>query len=80
VIEMNLPPENRPEWTTFIQWKGTDLCMDFWCPECGHHTHFDGFFAYHVQCSNCEARFEMPTDLPVKKVEKAEGQMVLFGD
>ena len=33
---------------TFIQWKGTDLCMDFYCPECGDHSHFDGEFAYSI--------------------------------
>lgn len=29
----------------FIQWKGTDVCMDFHC-ECGVHMHFDGDFAF----------------------------------
>src|SRR6266446_614433 len=25
------------DWTTFIQWKGTDVCMDWYCPLCGNH-------------------------------------------
>jgi uncharacterized protein (DUF983 family) len=65
---MRLPPENRPTWTTYIQWKGTDLCMDFWCPECGEHSHFDGFWAHHIECSVCKAIFKMPTDVPVERV------------
>ena len=77
---MKLPRENRPEWTTNVQWKSTDLCMDFWCPECGEYTHFTGLFGYYVQCGSCETRFEMPTDLALKKVEKQEGQMTLFED
>ena len=56
-------------WTTFIQWKGTDLCMDFNCPDCGEHSHFDGMFAYAIQCPFCEAFFEMPSDVPLKKLD-----------
>lgn len=43
----------------FIQWKGTDVCMDFYC-ECGAHCHFDGYFAYVVKCPHCEIVYEMP--------------------
>jgi len=43
----------------FIQWKGTDVCMDFHC-ECGEHNHFDGDFAYVVQCAACGQEWEMP--------------------
>lgn len=45
--------------SAFIQWKGTDVCMDFYC-ECGAHCHFDGDFAYTVKCPHCETVFEMP--------------------
>jgi hypothetical protein len=43
----------------FIQWKGTDVCMDFHCA-CGEHCHFDGDFAYAVQCPHCATVWEMP--------------------
>lgn len=36
----------------FIQWKGTDVCMDIHCA-CGHQSHFDGEFAYRVKCPKC---------------------------
>jgi uncharacterized protein (DUF983 family) len=54
---------------TFIQWKGTDICMDFWCPECGAQSHFDGMFGYAIKCSDCGSFFEMPTDVQVKKLD-----------
>lgn len=54
--------------TTFIQWKGTDLCMDFWCPECACQSHLDGMFAYAIRCDGCDSYFEMPTDAPVKRL------------
>lgn len=44
----------------FIQWKGTDVCMDFWC-DCGAEGHFDGDFAYVVKCPACDQEWEMPT-------------------
>jgi hypothetical protein len=42
----------------FIQWKGTDVCMDFHCP-CGHMGHVDDDFAYYVRCQGCGAVYEM---------------------
>lgn len=56
--------------TTFIQWKGTNLCMDFYCPDCNYHSHFDGMFGYVIECPNCHEKFEMPTDVAVKKVDE----------
>lgn len=50
----------------FIQWKGTDVCFDFFC-ECGSVGHFDGFFAYQFRCGNCQQVWAMPfTVFPVK--------------
>jgi len=39
---------------TFIQWKGTSVCMDIHCP-CGAHSHLDEEFAYHFKCAKCGA-------------------------
>jgi hypothetical protein len=50
----------------FIQWKGTDVCMDFHC-ECGAHNHFDGYFAYAVKCPHCGTIWEMPHYLKPRK-------------
>jgi phage FluMu protein Com len=37
----------------WIQWKGTDVCMDVYC-KCGEHFHIDADFAYHVKCPECK--------------------------
>jgi hypothetical protein len=36
----------------WIQWKGTNVCMDIHC-KCGEMTHVDNDFAYHVKCCKC---------------------------
>jgi hypothetical protein len=38
----------------WIQWKGTEVCLDFHCT-CGYHGHFDGDFAYYLKCGKCGA-------------------------
>jgi hypothetical protein len=56
--------------STFVQWKGTDLCMDLNC-ECGCHSHTDSYFGYHAECPSCHAVYEMPTDLALVRVASA---------
>lgn len=68
---------DEAKFTTFIQWKGTDLCMDFWCPKCGEHSHFDGDFAYAIRCPHCRTRFRMPTDVPVVEMTEDEDELTL---
>lgn len=55
----------------FIQWKGTDVCMDFEC-SCGHGNHYDGFFAQFVQCSSCNAVFQLGTQVRAFRLEGRE--------
>jgi hypothetical protein len=59
---------NIEEPHAFIQWKGTDVCMDFWC-ECGAHLHFDGDFAYAVRCPHCKTIWQMPSRLFPRKAD-----------
>lgn len=33
----------------WIQWKGTEVCIDLYCP-CGHHGHVDAEFFYTYRC------------------------------
>jgi hypothetical protein len=42
----------------WIQWKGTDVCIDIYC-ECGDHGHVDDEFFYHYQCHACGRRYEV---------------------
>lgn len=60
--------DNLERPNAFIQWKGTDVCMDFHC-ECGTNCHFDGFFAYAVKCQHCETIWEMPFNVFPRKAE-----------
>ena len=61
-------PTGDPPAEAFIQWKGTDVCFDFWCP-CGGGGHFDGYFAYTVKCSDCGAVYEMPSHVYPRRIE-----------
>lgn len=52
----------------FIQWKGTDVCMDFHC-DCGAWHHIDAFFVYAVRCT-CGQLWEMPHTVRPLKIEE----------
>ena len=54
--------------TMFIQWKGTDLCMDLYCP-CGDGPHIDSEFAYYVECG-CGKVYQMGTQVLARLVDK----------
>lgn len=59
LFDVDTSPE-RPY--TFIQWKGTDVCLDFHC-RCGASGHFDGDFAYNLRCTVCDTVWNMPIHL-----------------
>lgn len=52
---------------TFVQWKGTAVCMDFRC-KCSHHMHFDCEFLYFVRCSACKTDFILGSQVKVIEV------------
>lgn len=53
----------------WIQWKGTDVCMDVYC-ECGRHFHIDADFAYHVKCPKCGAVYMCNGHIELIKLEQ----------
>lgn len=57
----------------FIQWKGTDVCLDFHCPcqpvEAAFSSHFDGYGAYYVRCTECGAVYELGTQVLARRVD-----------
>lgn len=57
------------EATTFIQWKGTDVCMDLRC-SCGAHNHVHGEFAYFIACGKCGQVYEMGTSITATPLDK----------
>ena len=71
--------KEMPPPTTFIQWKGTDVCMDVYCI-CGDRFHIDAEFAYAVQCPHCKRRYEMGTRVEMREMapdEKWSGAPIL---
>ena len=58
----------------FIQWKGTDVCLDFTCA-CGATGHLDTDFAYFVECPSCGAVYEMGTQVIVKRIVPAQAHI-----
>lgn len=61
--EANKLFDSHSAYDGFIQWKGTDVCMDFHC-SCGHANHYDGYFGYEIICEHCRTVFA-----PSHKVE-----------
>lgn len=55
--------------SAFVQWKNTNVCMDFHC-DCGAHCHFDGYFANAVKCQHCQAEWEMPWNLYPRRLDR----------
>lgn len=50
----------------FIQWKGTEVCLDFTCGACGRSSHYDGGFAYFLRCG-CGEVYRMGTQVIAKR-------------
>ena len=61
-IATQIRTEHATDARMFIQWKGTNVCLDFDC-RCGTHGHFDGDFAYYLGCPSCGAVYEMGTQV-----------------
>jgi len=50
-----------------LQWKGTDIGMDFEC-KCGHGFHVDGEFVFYIKCPGCDALYAMSPQVRVIEV------------
>ncbi len=60
----------------WIQWKGTDVCMDIHCI-CGHFGHIDADFFYAYECPNCHKKFAVGQN--IKLIELNEEQEEYIG-
>jgi phage FluMu protein Com len=58
-------PESPRGW---IQWKGTDVCMDIHC-SCGKMSHVDAEFAYNIKCPHCGKIFMCNPNIELIEVE-----------
>lgn len=55
----------------WIQWKGTDVCIDLHCV-CGNHDHFDGEFFYYYECSACHRKYLVGENVKLHELTKDE--------
>ena len=62
----------------WIQWKGTNVCIDLYCV-CGEHLYFDGHFLYYWVCPHCYRLWEMGTHIPMYEVLAERREDVLDG-
>ena len=61
----------------WIQWKGTDVCMDIHC-KCGYMSHVDDLFAYHVKCPNCGTVYLCNGHIQLIEIEEEPGHCIVF--
>lgn len=59
--------------SNFIQWKGTDVCMDVHCM-CGYHSHLDCSFAYYIRCPKCKRVYQMGNEVSMTLVDTVEAR------
>jgi phage FluMu protein Com len=65
----SLDPKKDPH--GWIQWKGTDVCMDIHC-KCGEHSHIDAEFVYFIQCPKCKTIYEVNGHVQLIERDPAE--------
>ena len=61
----------------WIQWKGTEICIDLYC-ECGHHGHYDGEFFYNYECPACHKKYAVGQN--VKLIPLTQDQIQHVGE
>jgi len=52
-----------------VQWKGTNVCLDFHC-SCGAQAHFDGYFCYAIQCAECGKIYAVHPEIKMIEMPK----------
>lgn len=55
----------------WIQWKGTNVCMDLYCV-CGFHGHVDTDFFYRAYCPSCSRQFLVGQNIKLIELTKEE--------
>lgn len=55
----------------WIQWKGTDVCIDLHCA-CGSHGHCDGYGVYAVRCTDCGRKYVVGQNVKLIELDTPE--------
>lgn len=63
--------EEQPPSRGWIQWKGTDVCIDLHC-QCGHHGHYDGEFLYFYECPACHTKYAVGQNVKLIALNEAQ--------
>ena len=63
-LELTPRPDGPHGW---IQWKGTNVCMDVHCV-CGAHAHVDTDFCYFLRCDHCSRVYRVECNLPLHEL------------
>ena len=63
----------------WVQWKGTNVCMDVYC-KCGEHTHVDADFAYHVKCGKCGTVYACNGHIELIEIENEPEQCIVTSE
>lgn len=50
-------------WNVNIQYKNTNICLDFYCPACGAEGHYDGYFGQVLTCPGCGKLWQLPNEI-----------------
>lgn len=59
----------------FLQYKGTDVCMDFHC-KCGQSNHYDGYFAYEIKCGGCGKIYKLSPKIQLTELSEEESKNI----
>lgn len=81
---MSKRPELQVPWDDdaphgWVQWKGTDVCMDVHCT-CGALFHVDGDFCYAVRCRDCGQAYAVNGNVRLHPVDEWDGCKPLEDD
>lgn len=87
IEQMNKKAKNKDEaWNlqemykdhphAWIQWKGTNVCMDVRC-KCGEPSHIDADFAYYVKCPKCKTVYMCNGHIELIEVEEEPDHCVV---
>lgn len=55
----------------YIQWRGTDVCMDVHC-KCGEISHIDSDFCYYVECPACHTIYSCNGNIELIEIDDEE--------
>ena len=66
--------------SVFIQWKGTNVCLDFHCFKCNTFAHLDASFAYFLKCPTCGQHYAMPSTVSLLAINPPDSPCVQVPD